>query len=209
MERLIRKNENNQEQTDNIPFFKSGQTLSSLKSRSTSSQPDNARDLGKKKDSDAMSEYRDSSDMNEGKYNRAPLKPHDCYTVADVGAPDMDIDLDMALHVDGRGSEGLTRLGERAEEDGRERGNGKAEREESQEAEGEAAAEAEGERAAERVDNEEVNSFNSDQPWNWWSMEILDETVKLKERQEHADAGHKASVADRLLAAWTTVKLVI
>ena len=200
----MRKNENKQEQTDNI--FKSGQTRSGLNSRSTSSRPNNARDVGKKKDSDAMSEHRDSSDMNEDnmnedKYTRAPLKPHDWYTVADLGAPYMELDLDMAMYVDECGSKGLVRIGGKVGEDGREGRVGEDEREEPQEAEGEA--------AVELVDNEEANLFNSDQPWNWWSKEFLEETVKVNERQEHAVVGHKASVADSLLAAWTTVKPVI
>ena len=69
--------------------------------------------------------------------------------------------------------------------------------------------EAEREKAAELVDNEEANFCNSDQLWNWWSKEIPDETVELIERKEHANAGYKESVADRLLAAWTTVKPVM
>ena len=169
--------------------------------------------MGKKKDNYAVSEYRDSSDMNEGKYICASPKTHDWCTVADLGAPDMDLDTvvdlgppdmdidpDMALYVDERISERIPRIGERVEEDGREGGEGKDEREEPQEAEGE--------EAAELVDNEEANVFNSDQSWNWWSKEIPDETVKVKERKEHANAGYKESVADRLLAAWTTVKPV-
>ena len=196
MGRLSGQTENKQVQTHNIPFFKSGQTLSGLKSRSTSSQSNNAQDMGKKKDNYAVSEHRDSSDMNEGKYICATPKTHDWYTVADLG----DLDLDMALNVDERGSEGLAKIGERVEEDGGEGGNGEDEREEPQEAEGRA--------AAELVDNEEANFFNSDQSWNWWSKETPEETVELKKRKEHANAGYKESVADRLLAAWTTVKPV-
>ena len=200
MERLRGQTENKQEQTDNIPFFKSDQTLSGLKSRSTSSQSNNARDMGKKKDDYAVSEHKDSSDLNEGKYICAPPKTHDWCTVADLGAPDMDLDLDMALYVDERGSEGLARTSERAEDDGREVGEGEDERKEPQEAEGE--------EAAELVDNEEDNLLNFDQSWNWRSKEIPDETVELKERKEHANARYKESVADRLLAAWTNVKPV-
>ena len=69
--------------------------------------------------------------------------------------------------------------------------------------------EAEGEAAVELVDYAEANFLISDQPWNWWSKEFPYEMVKLEERKEHANAAHKASVADGLLAAWTTVKPVI
>ena len=156
--------------------------------------------MGKKKDNYAVSEYRDSSDMNEGKYICAPPMTHDWYTMADLGAPDKDLDLDMALYVDELGSEGLARIGEKVEEDGRE---GRDWEDTWEEDSMEEPQEAEGEEPAELVDNEEANFLNSDQSWNWWSKEIPDETVELK---EHANAGYKESVADRLLAAWTTVK---
>ena len=63
----------------------------------------------------------------------------------------------------------------------------------------------------EQTDNiyEEANFYLSDQSWNWWSKEMPDETINIKERKEHANTGHEISVADRLLAAWTTVKLAI
>ena len=151
--------------------------------------------MGKKKDNYAVSEYRDSSDMNEGKYICAPPMTHDWYTMADLGAPDKDLDLDMALYVDELGSEGLARIGEKVEEDGSEGSDWE-----------DIWDEPEGLDPTEMVYNEEVNFLNSDQSWNRWSTEIPDETVELKERKDHADVGYKDSVADRLLAAWTTVK---
>ncbi|MCJ1393208.1 hypothetical protein MMC18_006080 [Xylographa bjoerkii] len=167
-----------------------------------------------RKDSDVVSEHRDSRDMGESSYNGAPPKRHDRYILADLGAHDMDFDLGMALYVDKRGIEGLAKIGKRMEED---------EKEEPQEVE-EEPLEEEGDEAAEQVEEEavedkseepqvehyeEVNFFNSEQSWNWWGKEVPDETVKTKERKEQANAGHEASFADRLLAAWTTVKPVI
>ena len=207
---LNEQTENKQEQPDKTPLFKSGQTLSCLESRSTSSQPNNARDGCKKKVSDAVSEHRDSSYMNEGKYNRAPPEPHDLYAVADCrgdsredsGAADLDFDNDMSFwYGDERASEGLARVGERVEEDGREGLEGEDDRKEPQEAE-------RGE-AAEQVDYEEASFFKSDQLWNSWSKEFSDERIKIGDMKGLANAGHKASIADRLLAAWTTVKPVI
>ena len=109
--------------------------------------------------------------------------------------------VDKALYVDERGSKGLARTGDRVEEDRRDGRDGEDHRKEPHEVEGK--------EAAELMHNEEANFFNPDQPRNWGSKEIPEEMVKLEERKEHANAGHKVSVADRLLAAWTTVKPMI
>ena len=104
-------------------------------------------------------------------------------------------------YVDERASEGLARIGVREAEDGREGREGEKERKRKQEAEEE--------EAAGHVDDEEANSFSSNQSWNSWSETFSNETVKIDDSKEPANAAHKTSVADRLLAAWTTVKPVI
>lgn len=176
---------------NNMPLFK-------YKSRSSSPQPNNARDVGKKKYSDAVSEHRDSSDMNEDKYIRAPRRIHEMDTVADSGgnpwgeldfevdfggdsgAADLDFDDDMAvLYVDERASEGLARIGERVEEDGREGEEGEDERKEPQEA------------------NETV------------AVKRARNTLAARKSRAADFRRDETSVADRLLAAWTTVKPVI
>ena len=165
-----------------------------LKSRATSSQPNDAqRDVCKKNVNDAVSEHRDSSHMNEGKYNRAPLKFYDIY-IEGIMAPT------EGCYVNERASEGLARIGVRVAEDVREVGKWKNEKKRKQEA---------AEEAAEQVDDREANPFSSSQSWHLWGEEFSNETVKIEDTKEPPNAGHRASVADRLLAAWTTVVSVI
>ena len=192
--------------------------------------------MGKKKDSDAVSEHRDSSDMNEGKYNRAPPKPHDPYTVADSGgdseadsgapdldfddggensggdsgAADLDFDDDMAFfYVDERASEGLARICERVEEDGREGGEGEDERKEPQEANDTVAVK----RARNTIAARKSRAKRQKR-----TESVLHPFDRTFISSSHQPAGlctsntnciSETSVADRLLAAWTTVKPVI
>ena len=134
--------------------------------------------------------------MDEGKYGRAPPIPHELYTMADCGensgavstAADLDFDDNMVfLYVDGRASERRARIGGiggKVEEDRRERGDGEDKRRERQAANDLARLKrARSTLAARkfRANRQKATEFRRD----------------------------KTSVAERLLAAWTTVEPVM
>ena len=168
--------------------------LSYLKNRSKSSRPKDARrDVCKKNVSDTVSEHRDSSDMNEGKYDHAPPTPHDLYTVADCGkdfgadygAADLDFDDDITvLYVDERASKGRAWIGERVEEDGKEGGEGEDKRRERQEA------------------NDLVRLKRA-------RSTIAARKFRANRQKATEFRRDQTSVAERLLAAWTTVEPVM
>ena len=149
-----------------------------------------------------MSEHRDSSDMIGGHYNRAPPRSYDICTEADYGgnskgdsgAADLDFGDDMSswydfdddmafLYVDERASEGRARIGERVEEDGREGG------EEDQRRERQAA-------------NDLVRLKRA-------KSTLAARKFRANRQKATEFRRDKTSVAERLLAAWTTVEPVI